>query len=272
MKLFIDSANIKEIEEAYATGVINGITTNPSLFKEALSELKKKGKKLDMKAYIKELLLIAKGSPVSLEVTKTDYEGMVDEAKTLFNEFNPGAGNVYIKIPINTSMKGKIRTFDGLKAIRELSQAGIPVNCTLIFTPEQALLAAKAGAKMVSPFTGRIDDYIRTSYGLDFEKSAYFPSEGTRKGDAHMQDNGIVSGVDLIAKCVQIFKQYNIRSEVLAASIRNPRQLREVALAGSHIATIPLEVLKQSLSHVKTVEGITKFIDDVPTDYAKLGR
>lgn len=272
MKLFIDSANLKEIEEAYATGVVNGVTTNPSLFKEAVGELKKKGKKPDLKAYIKELLLVAKGTPVSLEVTKTDYEGMVDEAKTLFNEFNPGAGNVYIKIPINSSMKGKPRTFDGLKAIRELSSAGIPVNCTLIFTPEQALLAAKAGAKILSPFTGRMDDYIRTQHGIGFEKNDYFPAEGARKGDLHASDNGIVSGIDLVAKCVQIIRQYNLRSEVLAASIRNTRQLREVALAGSHIATIPLEVLKQALAHPKTTEGVTQFMEEVPSDYAKLGR
>jgi len=271
MKIFIDSANSREIEEAYEIGV-NGITTNPSLIKQALSDTKKKSKKIDLSDYLQDILTHAKGTSVSIEVTETESRAMVEEALSLFNQFNPIANNVIIKIPVNSSLKGKNRPFDSLKAIRALVQANVPVNATLVFTPEQALMAAKAGARIVSIFVGRMDDYIRAQHGIGFEKSDYYPAEGTRKGEAHVQDNGIVSGIDLLAKTVQIIKSYGLKTEVLAASIRNPRQLREAALAGAHIATVPLEVLKAAISHPKTLEGLTTFLEEAPSEYKKLGR
>ncbi len=272
MKLFLDSANIEEIEKAYSLGIIDGVTTNPSLIKKAYNEHKKsKGKKkFSMEEYIIQILSIAKGTPVSLEVTKTGYDDMVEEGISLYQRFNPVANNAVIKIPVNTSLTGKTKTSDGIRAIKTLSQNKIPVNCTLVFTPEQALMAAKAGAIMVSPFVGRVDDYIRTQHGIGFEKSDYFPQEGIIKSGAHVQDNGIVSGVDLIKQIVAIFKNYGLKTQVLAASIRNQRQLREVAVAGAHIATMPFEVLQQALNHAKTIEGMKTFTDDVISEYAKL--
>ncbi len=271
MKIFLDSANIEEIEKAYAVGA-DGVTTNPSLLKQALAELKKGRKKPNIEEYLSEILIMAKGTPVSLEVGALDYEGMVKEGTALYEKFNQFANNVVIKIPISTSLNGKTKLTDGLRAIRTLAQARIPVNCTLVFTPEQALLAAKAGATYVSPFAGRVDDYIRGVHGIGFEKADYFPSEGIRKGDARIQDNGIVSGADLVKQCALIMKQYNFKTQVLAASIRNPRQLREVALAGAHIATVPFDVLQQVLIHAKTIEGVKKFSDDLPSEYAKIAR
>src|SRR3989344_2395173 len=243
MKLFIDTASLEEIEKAYASGLVDGVTTNPSLLKKALDELKKKKRKLDMTTYLTEILTLAKGTPVSLEVASTDADDMIEEAQALYNRFNPIANNVVIKIPINTSMTGKAKNTEGLRAVRALVQARIPVNVTLVFTPEQALLAAKAGATYVSLFVGRIDDYIREQHGIGFEKADYFPAEGIRKGDIRIQDNGIVSGVDMVAKCVAIIKNYNFKAQILAASIRNTRQLREIALVGAHIATAPFEIL-----------------------------
>ena len=272
MKLFIDSASLEEVEKAYSIGIIDGVTTNPSLIKQALDELKKKKRKTDLTNYINELLATAKGTPVSLEVTKSDAESMIEEGTSLYHKFNPIANNVCIKIPINTSLTGKAKNTEGLRAIKALSQARIPVNATLVFTPEQALMAAKAGAKYVSIFVGRVDDYIRNQHGIGFEKGDYFPAEGIRKGDAHVQDNGIVSGIDVLAKSCQIFRLYGLKSEILAASIRNSRQLREAALAGSHIATLPFEVLQSALVHPKTIEGVKHFTEDVPFEYAKLGK
>ena len=233
--------------------------------------LKNKGKMVDLNSYIKRLLKLMKGKPVSLEVTNYDYEGMVKEGKKLFKRFNRIAKNVYIKIPINTSFD-KERDFDGIKAIKELSKNRIPVNCTLIFTPEQALLAAKAGAKIVSPFAGRVDDYLRKKAKIKFKKSDYYSKDGLKRNGKIIDDNGIVSGVDLIIKCVEIFRKHNIRAEVLAASIRNARQFREVALAGADIATVPFSVVKELLRHFKTVEGMRDFTNDVVKEYAELGK
>ena len=140
----------------------------------------------------------------------------------------------------------------------------------MVFTPEQALLAAKAGASIISIFTGRIDDYIRTQHGLGFEKQDYYPQEGLVKDGKRVQDNGIVSGVDCIKQAASIVKQHNLRALILAASIRNQRQLREVALAGAHIATIPYDIFLASLNHAKTLEGTKTFSDDVPNEYLKL--
>lgn len=272
MKLFIDSAALEELEKAYATGIVDGVTTNPSLLKTALEEMRKKKKKLDMATYLTELVLLAKGTPVSLEVAGTDANAMIEEGHTLYTRFNPLANNVVIKIPINTSATGKAKNLEGLRAIKALAQARIPVNATLIFTPEQALLAAKAGASYVSPFVGREDDYVRTQHGLGFEKNDYYPAEGHIASGKHIQDNGILSGVDLVTKCTHIMKMYGFKTQVLAASIRNARQLREVALAGAHIATVSFEILQQALVHAKTVEGVKAFDNDLPTEYAKLAQ
>lgn len=272
MKLFIDSASLDDIEKAYSMGVIDGVTTNPSLIKQALDDLKKRKKKLDISTYINELLATAKGTPVSLEVTKSDAEGMIQEGMSLYRKFNPIANNVVIKIPINTSLTGKAKNTEGLKAIKSLAQARVPINVTLIFTPEQALMAAKAGAKYVSLFIGRVDDYIRSLHGIGFDKQDYFPAEGIKKGELHVQDNGIVSGIDLLGKTAHIFRTYGLKSEIIAASIRNSRQLRECAISGAHIATAPLEVIQNSLTHIKTIEGFKKFSEDVPNDYAKLAK
>jgi len=145
MKLFIDSAKLDEIEKAYSAGIIDGVTTNPSLIKKAVDSLKEQGKKINIEEYIKKILITAKGTPVSLEVTDFTYDKMVKQAKALFKRFNPIAKNVFIKIPVNPSFEGhEADPFDGIKAIKTLSKAKIPINCTLIFTPEQALMAAKA--------------------------------------------------------------------------------------------------------------------------------
>jgi len=271
MKIFIDTANLEEIKEIASYGVLDGVTTNPSLIKKTVDNLKKKSKKeIDLESYIKQILKVSKGKPVSLEVVGTDFKEMVKEGKLLYKKFH-SAGNVYVKIPVNPCIGEKCSlASDGIKAIKELSRLKIPVNCTLIFTPEQAFLAAKAGAKFVSPFTGREDDYIREMNKLKFKKQDYFPQEGFRKNKKILEDNGIISGVDLIKKCSEIIKKSKLKTEVLAASIRNSRQFREAAEAGADIATVPFEVIKKLLEHHKTAEGMKKFIDDIVPEYARL--
>ena len=265
MKIFIDSAKIDEIKEAYSWGIMDGVTTNPSLMKKAVDAMKKK---VSLEHYIKEILRVAKGTPVSLEVTTTNYEDMVKEGKILFKKFNPVAKNVYIKIPVNPCFEAECdSSFDGIKAIRTLSKGKIPINCTLIFTPEQALLAVKAGAKFISPFAGREDDFIREKAHIKFKKTDYFA--GVKKGKG---DKGILSGTDLIKKCVEILKVGNMKAEVLGASIRNPRQLRDVAIAGADIATMPFNVLKKSINHYKTIEGMKNFTKDIVPEYAKISK
>ncbi|MFB6246453.1 MAG: transaldolase family protein [Candidatus Pacearchaeota archaeon] len=273
MKVFLDTANLEEIKEAKELGILDGVTTNPSLMKKEVERLKKKGKNINLEKYIKDILKTCKGKPVSLEVTTNTYEEMVKEGEKLYKKFNPIAKNVYIKIPSNPSFKENSgKEFEGLKAIRALSKKSIPINCTLIFTPEQALMAAKAGAKFVSPFAGRIDDFLRDKEKRKYEKHDYFPAFGdTNKKGQLLEDNGIVSGVNLISEIKEIFEEHDIESEVLAASIRNPRQMRECALAGADIATCPYEVLKSSMEHKKTFEGMKKFTKDVVEEYAKFG-
>tara|TARA_Y100000310_G_scaffold345863_1_gene471785 strand:+ start:48460 stop:49269 length:810 start_codon:yes stop_codon:yes gene_type:complete len=267
MKIFIDSADIDEIKQAYAWGIADGVTTNPSLMKKAVDARKKRGEKLNLKSYINQILRIAKGTPVSLEVTETTYSGMLKQGKALYKLFNPVAKNVYIKIPINPAFKDQDKTqFDGIKAIKELTRLKIPTNCTLIFTPEQALLAAKAGASFISPFAGRVDDFIRGNNKIKFEKTDHFPMEGMRK----FEDNGVVSGIDLVAQCVEIMREYNLKSEILCASLRNPRHVREAALVGADIATLPFSVIKEMLKHPKTFEGMAKFTKDIVPEYVKL--
>src|SRR3989344_3620689 len=203
MKFFLDSAILSEIETVYNAGVCDGITMNPSLVKKAVDTAKEKGEQMSLEKYIKKALTIAKGTPVSLEVTELDAKGMIAQGKKLYKKFNLVAKNVYIKIPVNTSFPNeKGKEFDGLIAIKELHKSKIPVNCTLIFTPEQALAAAKAGANFVSPFAGRIDDLLRKEKGDKFDKTNYFPVEGIEKNNELLHDNGIVSGVDLVSECV----------------------------------------------------------------------
>ena len=229
MKIFLDSADIDEIKEVKDYGVLDGITTNPSLIKKAAEKNDIK----NIENYIKKILKICRGKPVSLEVIGSNYEDMLQEAKILFKKFNHIAGNVYIKIPVNPCME-KICTknSDGIKVISSLSKLKIPVNCTLIFTPDQALLAAKAGAKFVSPFVGREDDYLREIGRIKFEKKDYFPKKGFKKNKKIIKDGGIVSGVDLIKQIAEIFKKEKVKTEILAASIRNKKQLKEIDIAG----------------------------------------
>ena len=269
MKLFIDSADIEEISEINEYGILDGVTTNPSLIKKSVEKLK--NGKIDFELYLKKILKICVGKPVSLEVIGNNYGDMVREGKILFKKFNPTAKNVFIKIPVNPCLETECSNApDGIKAIKKLSGQKIPINCTLIFTPEQALLAAKAGAKIVSPFVGRVDDYIRELNRIKFQKEDYFPKRGFKSGKKILEDEGIVSGVDLIKECVDIFGEYKIKSQVLAASIRNPRQFREVAEVGADIVTIPFSVIKKILRHHKTVEGMRKFTKDIVPEYKKL--
>jgi len=271
MKFFLDSAILSEIETVYKAGVCDGITMNPSLVKKAVDAMKAKGENMSLEKYIEKALTIAKGTPVSLEVTELDAKGMIEQGKKIFKKFNQVANNVYIKIPINPSFPDESgKEFDGLIAVKELRKANIPVNCTLIFTPEQALAAAKAGANFVSPFAGRIDDLLRKEAKMEFDKTDYFPSGGIEDDENTLNDNGIVSGIDLVSECVKIFKNYNLKSEVLAASFRNARQVRECALEGANIATMPFSVFKELFSHKLTEKGMVQFIDDTPKEFGEL--
>lgn len=208
MNLFIDTANVEEIRKANELGVICGVTTNPSL-------IAREGKVFE--DVIKEITTIVDG-PISAEVVAADADGMVKEAKEL-SAIHP---NIVIKIPI---------TEEGLKAVKQLTALGIHTNVTLIFSPAQALLAAKAGATYVSPFIGRLDD---------------------------ISDNGI-SVIDDIAT---IFEIHGIQTEIIAASIRGPQDVTDAAKHGAHIATVPYKVIMQMLKHPLTDIGIQKFMDD----------
>lgn len=208
MKIFIDTADINEIREANAMGVLDGVTTNPTL-------IAKTGR--DFKSVVKDILKEVKG-PVSLETVSLNAEGMVKEGRFLA-EFGP---NVVVKIP---------STVEGLKAIKQLRSEGIHTNCTLCFSATQALLIAKAGSTIVSPFVGRLDDISET-------------------------------GMDLIRDCVQIYKNYGYTTEVLVASVRSPVHVKEAALAGAHICTIPFKVIQQLMQHPLTDKGIASFLKD----------
>ena len=208
MKLFIDTANVDEIRRANDLGVICGVTTNPSL-------IAKEGKVFE--EVIAEITSIVDG-PISAEVVADTAAEMVVEAKKLA-AIHP---NIVIKIPV---------TEEGLKAVKLLSEAGIKTNVTLIFSPAQALLAARAGATYVSPFVGRLDD---------------------------ISDNGI-SVVDDIAA---IFEIHGIQTEIIAASIRGPQDVTDAAKHGAHIATVPYKVIMQMLNHPLTDIGIRRFMED----------
>lgn len=208
MKLFIDTANIEEIKEIAKWGVIDGVTTNPSL-------IAKEGR--DFKTVVSEISKIVDG-PISAEVNSYDTENMVKEARELAKIHK----NIVVKVPM---------TKEALSAISILSKEGIKTNCTLIFSSNQALLAARAGATYVSPFIGRIDDI-----GYD--------------------------GITLIKDIMQIFNNFGIETEVIAASIRTINHVNEAAKAGSDIATIPYKIFQQMVKHPLTDKGIDVFIKD----------
>ncbi len=208
MKFFIDTANIEEIKRAWDIGVIDGVTTNPSL-------ISKEGK--DPIDLLKEICSIVNG-PVSAEALSMKADEMVKEAESLTKIHE----NIVIKIPMGE---------EGLKAVKKLSGMGIKTNVTLIFSPGQALLAAKAGAIYVSPFVGRLDDISHT-------------------------------GMNLIGEMIEIFDNYMFNTEVIVASIRNPLHVIEAAKMGAHIATIPYSVIAQLIKHPLTDIGIEKFLKD----------
>jgi len=210
MDLYIDTANLDEIREAADLGVLDGVTTNPSL-------VAKEGEGINFHDHLRQICEIVPG-PVSAEVTATDCAGMISQARVLVKI----ADNIVIKCPI---------TMDGLKACKALADDGINVNMTLCFQPLQALLVAKAGAFLVSPFLGRIDDI---------------------SGD----------GVALIEDIRTIYDNYGYNTQILAASIRHPRHLVEVAMAGTDVATVPFKVIKQMLNHPLTDIGLEKFLND----------
>jgi len=275
MKLFLDTANLEHIKEAVSWGIIDGVTTNPSLIRQAASVMRNAAGETDMENYIKNILAIAgRTRPVSLEVAGLTDDEMFDQGMRLYETFNQVTGNVIIKIPVCTvSSNGCIDIFAGIKAISRLDDERVPVNATLVFTPEQALLAAKAGADYVSPFAGRVDDRIRRLAGMTFNKADYFPLDGLQRDDktgCAIEDYGLVSGIDLIESISTIFDQYEIETEIIAASIRNPIQVREAALAGADIATMPFDVMRGMVQHPGTAEGMDTFTADLVPEYLAL--
>ena len=214
MELYIDTANIDEIKEAHDLGVLDGVTTNPSL-------IAKEG--VDYGDRLEAICAVVDG-PVSAEVIATEYDAMVKEGKVRASI----APNIVVKLP---------STFDGLKACRALSEDGIRTNLTLCFQPMQAMLVAKAGAFLVSPFIGRLDDISH-------------------------------DGTDLIAQIRTIYDNYAIETKILAASIRHPTHMLECATVGAHVATVPFKVIKQLMSHPLTDIGIEKFLADYKRAFA----
>jgi len=208
MKFFIDTANINEIKEANALGVVAGVTTNPSL-------VAKEG--VDFHERIREICNVVEG-PVSAEVISLEADKMIEEGKELAKI----APNVVVKVPMTT---------EGLKAVKAFSDLGIRTNVTLVFSAVQALLAARAGATYVSPFLGRLDDI------------------------GH-------NGMDLIRQIAEIFAIHGIETEIIAASVRHSVHVTEAALNGSHIATIPANVIASLVKHPLTDQGIEKFLAD----------
>lgn len=208
MQLYIDTANINEIREAAALGVLDGVTTNPSLIAR---------ENADFFDRMSEICKIVPG-PVSAEVVSTDHDGMVAEAEPLMKI----AKNIVIKLPC---------TVDGLKACKTLSDRGVRVNMTLCFQPLQALLVAKAGAFLVSPFVGRIDDV---------------------GGD----------GMELIQQIRNVYDNYGYDTKILAASIRHPLHIVQAALIGADVCTVPFKVIQQMMSHPLTDQGLEKFLSD----------
>ncbi len=208
MRLFIDTANVEEIRKANELGVISGVTTNPTL-------IAKEGR--DFYQVIKEISEIVDG-PISAEVIGLTKEEMVSEAQKLAKINN----NIVIKIPL---------LLEGLKAIKVLNRLGIKTNATLIFSLNQAILAANAGATYVSPFLGRLDDV------------------------GH-------NGINLVAEIAEVFKNYNYSTQIIAASIRHPFHVTQVAKLGAHIATVPYKVIEQMAKHPQTDLGVQIFLND----------
>ena len=208
MKFFIDTANVEEIRQAAAMGVLDGVTTNPSLAAKETAPYRD---------ILKEICKIVPG-PVSAEVISTDADGMLKEADDLIKI----ADNIVIKIPT---------ILEGLKAIKKLHERGVKTNATLVFSPTQALMVAKAGATYVSPFVGRLDD-ISTS------------------------------GMDLIRQIVTIYQNYGYDTEVLVASVRHPMHVVEAAMIGADVVTMPFGVIAQLMKHPLTESGLDKFIAD----------
>lgn len=278
MDIFVDTADIDEIRESFSWGIVNGVTTNPSLIKKASEKHCGEGK--DLKDYICEILKVAgPGCPVSLEVIGVTEEEILHEAHFLFETFNSVADNVVVKVPVNPRLpNGENDPYDGLKALKRLHEEGIPTNCTLVMSAEQTLLAAKAGATFISPFAGRIDDDLRNVAGVTFDKTDYFPVEGMvvsgsgngQQGGRVLHDNGILSGVDLVRSSMDIVSAYDYDSRIIAASIRNSRQVRELAEIAVDIATIPFKVIGDMMLHHKTAEGMAAFLDDVVPEYRAL--
>lgn len=208
MKFFIDTANINEIKEAASYGLLDGVTTNPSL-------VAKEGK--NFRQLLDEILKIVDG-PISAEVVSTDYNGMMIEAQELAKIHK----NIVVKVPLIK---------EGIKAVKSLSDEGIKTNVTLCFSPSQALLAAKAGATYVSPFVGRLDDISH-------------------------------DGMELVQQIVQIYENYNFKTQVLVASIRHPLHLVDAALMGAQVATMPFDVIEKLFRHPLTDLGLEKFLID----------
>ncbi|MCD6481828.1 MAG: transaldolase [Thermoplasmata archaeon] len=285
MQIFVDTADIEEIKEAKKWGIVDGVTTNPSLIKKAVEKLKSRGTEISMEEYIKEICKSVDG-PVSLEVKGITAEEMIREAETLHKKFNGVNNNVVIKIPVNTAMQEEDEIFEGIKAVKQLESKGIPTNVTLVMNPTQALLAAKAGASYVSPFLGRIDDYIRDNLGIEHGKWDVFDGallrkveEGMRNADGDdgerykkmasisFSDDGIYDGIEFVESIVKIYRAYNFKTKIIAASVRNVLQVRKVAEMGVDIATIPFKVIKEMINHPKTIEGMKKFTQDVVEEY-----
>lgn len=208
MKFFIDTANLDEIKEAANLGVLDGVTTNPSLVAK---------EKVSMETRIKEICEIVDG-PVNAEVVSLTAAGMVKEGK----KWAKVAPNIVVKIPMTT---------EGIKATKTLAEAGIRTNVTLVFSPLQALLAAKAGAAYVSPFVGRLDDIAAV-------------------------------GMELVDQIVTIYGNYGYETEIIVASVRNPIHVLDAALMGADIATMPFKVIQQLAQHPLTDIGLKKFLDD----------
>lgn len=208
MKFFIDTANIEEIKEANSMGMVDGVTTNPTL-------IAKEGR--DFEEVIKEICDIVDG-PINAEVISLDTEGMLKEARHLSGIHK----NIVVKIPM---------TIDGIKAVRVLTQEGINTNVTLVFSPLQALMAAKAGATYVSPFIGRLDDLAQ-------------------------------EGLSLVEQIIEIYSNYAFDTEIIVASIRSPLHVLESAMMGADIATIPFSVLSKIAAHPLTDKGLKAFLDD----------
>ncbi len=208
MKIFLDTAEIEEIRTAARWGVLDGVTTNPSLYAKVGG---------DYDDILRQICALTPG-PVSAEVVAADVEGMLHEGR----HFAKIAPNIVVKVPMSE---------EGLEAIARFADEGIKTNCTLIFSSNQGLLAAKAGASLLSPFVGRLDDINQ-------------------------------DGMEVVRELVSMIELHDLEAEVLAASIRHPRHMTEAALAGSHVATVPFKVLQQMVHHPLTDKGIVQFRKD----------